>query len=77
MVVNNNDAWHFCYMITPEPGTPIEDILIVVPHSLQMGWRESPPYFCAATETARDVIQDMFITLPPLSHHPLEKKMYA
>ena len=77
MVVSDKDAWHFCYMITPEPSTPIEDILIVVPHSLQMGWRESPPYFCAATETARDVIQNMFVTLPPLPHHPLEEKMYA
>ena len=75
MVVSTDDAWHFCYMITPEPGTAMEDILIVVPHSLQMGWRESPPYFCAATETARDVIQDMFITLPPLPQHPLETKM--
>ena len=28
---------------------------LVVPTSLQMGWIESPPYFCAASETARDV----------------------
>jgi hypothetical protein len=27
----------------------------VVPSSLQMGWVESPPNFCAASETARDV----------------------
>ncbi len=26
-----------------------------LPTSLQMGWVESPPYFCAATETARDI----------------------
>ena len=27
---------------------------LVVPTSLQMGWIESPPYFCAASETGRD-----------------------
>jgi len=29
--------------------------MLVVPTSLQMGWVESPPYFCTATETARDI----------------------
>ena len=33
-------------------------ITLVVPTSLQMGWVESPPYFCAATETARDIASD-------------------
>ncbi len=28
---------------------------IVVLSSLQMGWVESPPYFCAATETIRNI----------------------
>ena len=28
---------------------------LVVPTSLQMGWVESPAYFCAASETGRDV----------------------
>ena len=28
---------------------------LVVPSSLQMGWVESPPYFCAASETVQDV----------------------
>ena len=27
----------------------------MVPTSLQMGWIESPPYFCEASETGRDV----------------------
>ncbi len=34
-----------------------------------MGWVESPPFFCAASETARDVAQDYcetkIVTLPP------------
>jgi hypothetical protein len=37
---------------------PGESIYLVVPTSLQMGWVESPPFFCAALETARDVPQD-------------------
>jgi hypothetical protein len=28
---------------------------LVVPTSLQMGWVESPPYFCTATETSQDL----------------------
>ncbi len=41
---------------------------MVVPTSLQMGWIKSPPYFCTATEMARDVTMeyiDMLVgTLP-------------
>ena len=31
-----------------------ETTKIVVPTSLQMGWIESPPFFCAASEMCRD-----------------------
>jgi hypothetical protein len=45
--------WNFCYVLpTINPSDPVE---LVVPTSLQMGWIESPPYFCAASETGRDV----------------------
>ncbi len=37
------------------PQAPGEPTRLIVPTSLQMGWVESPPYFCAASETARDV----------------------
>ena len=47
------EEWNFCYVLpNMDPTAPIE---LVVPTSLQMGWIESPPYFCAASETARDV----------------------
>jgi hypothetical protein len=36
-----------------------------------MGWRDSPPYFCAATETARDVAAD-YDQDKTLLPHPLE-----
>jgi hypothetical protein len=57
MVVTATNAWNFCYTLPPTEATcPLDDIQIVVPHSLQMGWTESPPYFCSSTETARDII---------------------
>ena len=46
--------WKFAYALPQEEGKPTK---LVVPTSLQMGWIESPPYFCAASETGRDVAQ--------------------
>jgi hypothetical protein len=43
------DKWY----VLPQP--PGELVRLVVPTLLQMGWVESPPYFCAATETAQDI----------------------
>ena len=58
--VSDEDAWNFCYTM-PQVGnnTDVDDLDIVVPISLQMGWCESPPLFCAVTETAQDVIQSL------------------
>ena len=74
LVVNPNDAWNFCYAIpNKDRTTPLDDTRIVVPNSLQMGWCESPPFFCAASETGRDVISTLLNTqLPP---HPFENQM--
>jgi hypothetical protein len=75
MAVNEEDAWNFCYVLPQaEAVTNIEDILIVVPSCLQMGWCESPPFFCAASETARDVIEALLeeVNLPA---HPFEDQM--
>lgn len=49
----DGQEWNFAYVLPPE--SPSSDVQLVVPTSLQMGWMESPPYFCAASETARDV----------------------
>ena len=48
------EEWTFAYVLPQEEGKPTK---LVVPTSLQMGWIESPPYFCAASETGRDVAQ--------------------
>ena len=45
----------FAYVLPHAEGEPAK---LVVPTSLQMGWIESPPYFCAASETARNVAED-------------------
>ncbi len=46
------EEWNFAYVLPQEEGKPIT---LVVPTFLQMGWVESPPYFCAAMETSRDI----------------------
>ena len=74
LVVSDDDAWNFCYVLPNEdPSQPLDDTKIVVPNSLQMGWCESPPFFCAASETARDVIASLIGT--PLPPHPFEERM--
>jgi hypothetical protein len=47
------EEYNLAYVLPQEVGKPI---VLVVPTLLQMGWVESPPYFCTtATETARDI----------------------
>ena len=48
----DGEEWNFAYVLPSSVGN---DVALVVPTLLQMGWIESPPYFCAASETARDV----------------------
>ncbi len=66
------EEWNFAYVLPQEEGMPVK---LVVPTSLQMGWIESPPYFCTASETARDIAVDYceseIGSLPP--HRFLEK----
>jgi len=38
-----------------------------------MGWCESPPLFCTASETARDIAQDMIENSKHLPVHKLEQ----
>ena len=43
--------WNFAYLLPSSTAA----LTLVVPSALQMGWIESPAYFCAASETSRDV----------------------
>jgi len=78
MLVSNEEAWNFCYIMpSPLPPHNIDDIKIFVPNSLQMGWCESPPYFCAATETARDVIYHLLASAHQLPNHKFTETMLS
>ena len=54
LVCEEGEEWNFAYVLPQKEGEPVK---LVIPTSLQMGWIESPPYFCAASETARDVAE--------------------
>lgn len=75
MSVSEEDMWNFCYVLPLlEPPQLLDDIEIVVPNCLQMGWCESPPFFSAASKTARDIIMSLLAetTLP---EYPFETQM--
>ena len=55
MVCEEGAEYNFAYVLPQERG---EEPMIVIPTSLQMGWVNSPPYFGAATETARDIADE-------------------
>ena len=74
MCVPEADEEQFCYVLPPSPDDDPDDIMIVVPAALQMGWTSSPAFFCAATETGRDVAE-FLRTLTRLPTHPLEHHM--
>lgn len=54
------DEYNFAYVLPQAAGKPVR---LVIPTLLQMGWVESPPFFCVVSETARDVATD-FIDTP-------------
>jgi hypothetical protein len=60
LVCGEGAEYNFAYVMPQPPGEPIR---IVIPTSLQMGWVESPGYFCTASETARDVA-DSYVRTP-------------
>ena len=58
LAVSDDDAWNFCHVLpSMNPTMSMDDIDIVVPNCLQMGWCESPPLFCSSPETVRDVME--------------------
>jgi len=73
MAVNEIDAWNFAYVL---PGAgPDDPVQLVIPDALQMGWSESPPFFCAATETARDIIDEKMRENIFVPEQPMENIM--
>ena len=71
MVVDKRDSWNFAYILPPEHLTNKPELII--PDALQMGWSESSPFFCAATETARDLSAMYYCNKHQLHPHPDKK----
>jgi len=69
MVVEDGQQWNFAYVM---PGAPASPTMIVVPRALQLGWNESLAYFCATTETVRDVAQTWIDNGEKLQPYPIE-----
>ena len=79
MKVTGQDSWNFCYVLPPKKidgEISLDDIQIVVPNSLQMGWTESPPFFCSATETARDIAEMLINEEKSVDPRPLKFYVY-
>ena len=54
------------------PTAPQEAPLVGLPNSLPMGWKESPPYFSAATETVADLANAAITSNQPQPPHRLD-----
>jgi hypothetical protein len=67
MVVEPEARWNVAYVMPSARGEPVR---LVIPRAVQMGWNESPAYFCATTETARDVAQSWIDSDTPLGILP-------
>ena len=67
MIVSDKNERNFCCALpSQDPEAPADELHIIVPNSLQMGWCESPPLLCSATKTARYVMQSFLHTkFPP------------
>ena len=70
MCVSADNAWNFAYVLPKLDDN--EPTVIVVPDALQMGWSESPPFFCAETETAWDVAIKTFLESTEIPEQPLK-----
>jgi hypothetical protein len=76
MVVPEDDEFNFAYVLPQLPSTKAAAPMIVIPSSLQMGWKHSPPFFCAASETGRDVGEHLLHqNIGSLTPHPFETHM--
>ena len=65
--LNLQDCPRLAVSVPPLEGT---EPLLAVPMVLPMGWTESPPYFCSATETVADLANHR-VTMGwnPMPHH--------
>jgi hypothetical protein len=55
MIVEQGKEYNFVFQLPTRPGDT--ETFYVVPSSLQMGWQNSPAYFCTGTESARTLFK--------------------
>ena len=55
MIVEKGKEYNFVYQLPRRPGDTEDHF--VIPSSLQMGWKNSPAYFCTATEAGRELMR--------------------
>jgi hypothetical protein len=75
MIVRAGQEYNFIYEMPPRPND--NERYFVIPSALQMGWSNSPAYFCNATAAGREIALRLLALsfrdglLPPhaLEHH--------
>ena len=71
MIVEHGKHLNFVYVLLDVDGARIQ---LVTPSALQMGWSEAPLFFCASTETGRDIVEDIVQEpVGSISLHPLKR----
>ena len=59
------------------PSRKGEEQLVAIPLTLPMGWKNSPPLFCTATETVADLANEALRTHQPSKQHLLDIRAEA
>ncbi len=72
LVIRDEDCFNFAYILPQRAGKPTR---LVVPAAIQMGWVESPGFFCTVTESARDLTQHLVDNAVLLPRDPVEDLM--
>jgi hypothetical protein len=54
MIVQSGQEHNFVYELPPNPGRPGK--WFVIPSALQMGWTNSPAFFCTTTEATQQIV---------------------
>jgi hypothetical protein len=72
LVIQDAVFFNFAYVLPQPAGEPVR---LVIPAAVQMGWVESPGFFCAVTELARDLTQHFVDNDVPLPKDPIEDLM--
>jgi hypothetical protein len=57
MIISTGAEHNFAFQMPPWATNM--DMFFMVPSSLQMGWKNSPTYFCVATQTTRELVRCM------------------